>query len=269
MKFAVVTDIHIGAYQQYKGVYRKNTLYSKKFLEKFVQKMNSTYQPEFVVSCGDVVEDIDKTNDAANFLTGINLLSQLKCPAYHVIGNHEQRYLSHEFLRRSIRQSDLYYKVDHGDFRLIFLFTNQPFKTDEGWAIPYLDNKQLEWLRAEVNTDKRIIIFSHASLVPVDTTGNFWFKNSPTMTYIENHRAFLDIIEGRNVELVFNGHLHWNKQQKVNDVNYVTVQSLVENTSGKVKGPPANAYALVEIDDSKVKVIIKGWGGEIYQWKKG
>ena len=266
MKFAVVSDVHIGAYHQYKGIYRKNTLYSKQYLEKFVQKMNSAYQPEFVVTCGDMVEDIDIVQDEANYLAGITILSRLKCPVYHVIGNHEQRYLSHGFLRQTIGQPKLYYKIDRDDFRLIFLFTNQPFKAEGGWAIPYLDNEQLEWLRAEVNTDKRIVIFSHASLAPVDTLGNFWFEDSPSLAYIENHRAFLDIIKGKNVEIVINGHLHWNKRQKVNGVNYVTVQSLVENTSGKIKGPPANAYALVEVDNSKVKIDIKGWGGEVYRW---
>src|SRR5689334_11302248 len=97
MKFAVVSDVHIGAYHQYKGVYRKNTLYSKKYLEKFVQTMNNSCHPEFVVSCGDMVEDIDTPNDKVNFLAGASILSELNCPAYQVIGNHEQRYLSPDF----------------------------------------------------------------------------------------------------------------------------------------------------------------------------
>jgi metallophosphoesterase superfamily enzyme len=87
MKFAVVTDIHIGAYHQYKQIYRKTTLYSKTSLEKFAAKMNSAYKPEFVVNCGDIVEDIDPVSDERNLLDGIELLSRLDCPVYHVIGN--------------------------------------------------------------------------------------------------------------------------------------------------------------------------------------
>jgi hypothetical protein len=159
----------------------------------------------------------------------------------------------------------LFYKVDKEDLRLIFLLTRQEFKPDGTLREPYLDQIQLDWLKHAVNTDKQMIIFSHASLVPVDTAGNFWFENDAQSAYIKNHKEFLEIIRGKNVQLAFNGHLHWNKLIKLGDVNYITVQSLVENTSGRIKGSPANAYALVNIHDYKVVVDIKGRGGVHYR----
>jgi hypothetical protein len=119
----------------------------------------------------------------------------------------------------------------------------------------------------KVSTDKKIIIFSHHSLVPINTRGNFWFSTRPDSTFIKNHREFLKIIAGKNVKLVFNGHLHWNRKKALNGVHHLTVQSLVENTSGEVEGPPANAFMLVNLEDKLASVKILGKGGLNYKIK--
>lgn len=263
MKFAIVSDIHIGDYRPHKGIYRKATPHAEKLLKNFVRKMNSSFKPDFVVQGGDMIEDTNLSVDKKNYKKGLAILLKLKCPVYHLVGNHELKYLSVKYLKKILKYNKLYFNVDYKNFRFVFLFTKRFYPSKE----ILLDSSQLKWLKKKVNTNKKIVIFTHYSLVLVNTRGNFWFSKRPNLTFIKNHRQFLNIIAGRNVKLVFNGHLHWNKKKVVNDVHYITAQSLVENTSGKVKGPPANAFTLVNLDKNFASIKITGRGGTNYRVK--
>jgi len=261
MKIAIINDIHIGHYGHFKGIYRKGTIHAERLLNDFVNNMNEYFKPDFVVQGGDMIQDTGLDKDKDNYKKGLSILSKLGCPTHHLIGNHELKNLDEKFLKSALGYKKLYYSVDNGNFRFMFLFPKTFNRTKE----IKLDSVQLKWLETKVKTDKKIIIFSHYSLAPVDTNGNFWFNEKPELTYIKNYDDFLKIIDGKNVKLVFNCHLHWNKKMVLNGVNYITVQSLVENTSGEVEGPPANAYTLVEIDDQLAKIEILGDGGLNYK----
>ena len=263
MKFAIINDIHIGDYRQHNGIYRKATPHAEKLLKNFVHKMNKTFKPDFVVQGGDMIEDTNLTIDKKNYRKGLAILSKLKCPVYHLVGNHELKYLSEKFLKEALGYEKLHFSFDEKNFRFIFLFTKRFYPSKE----IKLDSVQLKWLKKIVKTDKKIIIFSHYSLVPVDTRGNFWFSTRPDLTFIKNHREFLKAITGKNVKLAFNFHLHWNKKLILNGVSYITVQSLVENTSGKVEGPPANAFTLVNLNNDLVSVKVLGKGSVSYRIK--
>ena len=263
MKFAIINDVHIGDYRSSKSVYRKATPHAEKLLKDFVQKMNKSFKPDFVVQGGDLIEDTNLTEDKKNYKKGLAMLSRLKCPVYHLVGNHDLKYLDTTYLKSVLRYKKFYFNKDYKNFRFIFLFTKRFYPLKE----IRLDSSQLKWLRKKVNTGKKIIIFSHHSLIPVNTRGNFWFSKRPDLTFIKNHSQFLDAIANRNVKLVFNSHLHWNKKKVVNGVHYITIQSLVENISGKVKGPPTNAFALVELGDNFASVKIMGKDGTSYTVK--
>ena len=263
MKFAIINDIHIGDYRPHKGIYRKATPHAEKLLKSFVQKMNKSFKPDFVVQGGDMIEDTNLAVDKKNYKKGLVMLSKLKCPVYHLVGNHELKYLPIKFLKNAFGYKKLHFSFDNKNFRFIFLFTKRSYPSKE----IKLDSSQLKWLKKKVNTNKKIVIFSHYSLVPVDTRGNFWFSERPDRTFIKNYRQFLDAIAGKNVKLVFNGHLHWNKKKVLNGTHYITVQSLVENTSDKVEGPPANAFTLVNLEDNFAFVKVLGKGGLNYKIK--
>ena len=261
MKFAIINDIHIGDYRQHNGIYRKATPHAEKLLKSFVHKMNKTFKPDFVVQGGDMIEDTNLATDKKNYKKGLAILSKLKCPVYHLVGNHELKYLPEKFLKDSLGYKKFHFSFDKKNFRFIFLFTKRSYPSKE----IRLDFSQLKWLKKKVKTYKKIIIFTHYSPVPVNTRGNFWFSTRPDQTFIKNHREFLKIIAGKNVKLVFNGHLHWNKKMVLNGTHYITVQSLVENTSGKVEGPPANAFALVDLQDDQATIKVMGKGGVSYK----
>lgn len=259
MTFAIVTDIHIGNYRPEKGIYRKVTPLAPKLLKQFVQKMNTEFRPDFVVQGGDLIEDTNKSVDIRNIKKGLAILTKLRCSVYHLVGNHELRCLTVANLKKLFHYKKLYYSLDKKNFRFIFLFTEQPYP---GKKI-FIDLKQLIWLKKKVQTKKKVVIFSHHSLIPVNTKNNFWFEGRPEVTYINNYQDFQKILSShKNIRLAFNGHLHWNKKQVFNEVPFITVQSLVENTSGNIEGPPSNSYALVTMKDDFVFVKIVGKEGK-------
>lgn len=227
--------------------------------------MNRSYKPDLVVQCGDMIEDIDRIHDEKNFAEGVRILSKLKRPVYHVIGNHDQRNLSDQQLKATLNCPQLYYSVDHDDYRLLFLYTRQSFEKDGGLDEPFLDSEQLIWLKQRVVTDKKIILFSHAALFPVDTDDNFWFKGASEEAYIKNHNSLFEILKDKKILFAVNGHLHCNKLNQFKGITSVTVQSLVENISGRIRGAPANSYALIDINESRVRIDIKGRGGVTYK----
>ncbi len=261
MKFAFITDIHIGNYRPEKGIFRKVTPLAPKLLEQFVQKMNDEFHPDFVIQGGDLIEDTNRSVDIKNFKKGLAILAKLRCPVYHLIGNHEMRCLTKADLKRLLHCKNLYFSFDKQGFRFIFLFTEQPYPGKRIW----LSAPQLPWLNRQIQTKQKVIVFSHHSLVPVDTKGNFWFEGRPEVTYINNYQEFQKIISGTNVKLCLNGHLHWNRKKIINRVPFLTVQSLVENTSGNTEGPPSNSYALINLTSNVATVQIQGVGGREYK----
>lgn len=82
MKFAILTDIHLGPEGLYKGVLRKMNKDVKLFLDNFVTEMNNIVKPEFVVVLGDLVEDDNEINDKNNINYIVKLLKKLECHVY-------------------------------------------------------------------------------------------------------------------------------------------------------------------------------------------
>lgn len=254
MKFAWVGDVHIGPYKLDYGIHRKGTIYAEKLLGNFVHQMNTSFHPDFVVQGGDLIEDESRAVDILNYRKGLAILSKLHCSVYHLVGNHELGKLTISDMKKLLGYKQLYYATDRGAFRFIFLFTKRLHTRRE----VRLDAKQLRWLKEKVKTDKKIILFSHHSLIPINTKGNFWFSKHPEVTYIKNHSDFHRIIRGKNVLLALNGHLHWNRKKVINGVPFITIQSLVENDSRKFEGPPANTYTLVTLNKNSATIKING-----------
>jgi alkaline phosphatase len=101
------------------------------------------------------------------------------------------------------------------------------------------------------------LVFVHHGLSDQDLTGNPWFEGKPEDSLIANRKEIREILErSGKVLAVFNSHLHWDKQDNHNNIPYFTIQSLVENEGDK--GIASEAYAIVNIDDDKIGVEIKG-----------
>lgn len=131
MKFAIINDAHIGDYRPSKGVYRKATPHAEKLLKDFVQKMNKSFKPDFVVQGGDLIEDTNLIEDKRNYRKGLAILSKLKCPVYHLVGNHDLKYLDATYLKSVLKYKKFYFNKDYRNFRFYFLFTKRFYQSKE------------------------------------------------------------------------------------------------------------------------------------------
>ena len=122
----------------------------------------------------------------------------------------------------------------------------------------WISDKQKSWLQKDLNkTNKKCVIFTYCGLADQDLTGNPWFEGKPEKCLIMNRKKIRNIFSASNkVIAVFNSHLHWDKQDIHDNIPYFTIQSLTENEDDK--GIASETHAVVNIEDNKVNVEIKG-----------
>jgi len=253
MKFAILTDIHLGPEGHYKCVIKIMNKDVKIFLDDFIDEMNRNINPEFVVVLGDLVEDDNEVNDKNNIDYIVKLLKKLECHVYYVAGNHDLENISEVELADLFHQKKLYYSFDSGSFHFIVLFSR--VSDDRTIWIP---TEQKEWLKKDLDkTDKKSVIFVHHGLADQNLTGNPWFEGRPENCLIANRKEIRNIFStSEKVIAVFNSHLHWDKQDIHDNIPYFTIQSLTENEDDK--GIASETHAVVNIEDNRVNVEIKG-----------
>jgi len=251
MKFAIITDIHLGLETQYNNVPVDKDI--KLFLDNFVEEMNNSIRPKFVVVLGDLIEDFNKVNDEQNISYIVNLFRKLNCPVYYAAGNHDLNNISKTKFENLLNQENLYYSFDRDNFHFIVLFSEE---TKEG--ISFISDEQMNWLKEDLKkTNKKSVIFVHHSLSNQDLAGNPWFEGIPENCLISNREEIRNIFSSSNkVIAVFNGHLHWNKQDIHNNIPYFTIQSLSDNANERKIA--SEAYCVVNIEKTKINVDIKG-----------
>jgi alkaline phosphatase len=261
MKFAIISDIHLGEEKESKGVIRKLTRYSKQFLQEFIEKMNVIEKPEFVANLGDSISDAEKEIDIANLTHVRDSLNGLSCPVYNLVGNHEQWTLNRAELQSLLNIKSLHYSVDCGDYHIVILFS-EAFQGED----PTIGEQQRQWLLEDLaNTTKKTLVFVHHSLAEQDLIGNFWFEGRPNRALIENRDEIRRILEDSGkVVGVFNGHVHWNRIDVHNGIPYFTINSIVENF--KNDGMPSGSFALVDVTDERIEVEVRGADSAHYEF---
>ena len=254
MKFAILTDIHLGPEEFYKGVLRKINKDANLFLDRFVHEMNDKENPEFVIVLGDLIQDENSTKDKQNMEYIIKSLKKLKCSVHYVAGNHDLKNISETELAQLFNQEKLYYSFDSGDFHFITLFS----KAAADKSHHFVSDEQILWLNKDLeNTNKKCILFVHIGMADQDLTGNPWFEGRPEKCLISNRKEIRNILSSSNkIIAVFNSHLHWDRMDIHNNIPYFTIQSLVENENDK--GVPSETHAIVNIDSNKIDIKIKG-----------
>lgn len=256
MKFAILTDIHLGPEAHFKGVLRKINKNAKKYIDDFIAEMNNNVKPGFVVVLGDLVEDDNEINDKTNIEYIMKKLTELNCPVHYVSGNHDLLNITESELAKLFDREKLYYSYDFGEYHFVVLFSR--FSREAKGRTIWISDGQKKWLDEDLDkTDKKSIIFVHHGLADQDLTGNPWFEGKPEYCLIANRKEIRKIIsDSKKVIAVFNSHLHWDKQDVHDNIPYFTIQSLTENEDDK--GIASEAHAVVNIDNDKVSVDIKG-----------
>ncbi len=255
MRFAIVSDLHYGYRDyEYKGVYRKLSSHSGRLLTDAVNDLRTNHHPDFIVNLGDIIEDEARELDLKKIAECRAILDTAECPIYHISGNHEQWGLSQSEIKSSLGLANLFYKITYDRLDFYFLFSHDYPKGDP----ITISQEQIAWLRASLQESSReALIFVHHPLADMDLTGNFWFENRETSALIANRSEVRTVLESSpKVRVVFNGHVHWHHLQTINNIPYITLQSMIENYAGT--GIPAGCYAVVDITQDRLHVQIYG-----------
>ena len=255
MKFAAISDIHLGEAKKFKGVQRVLWSYSENVLKESVDKILDE-KPAFVIQLGDLITDNNHDIDEKNYLHGIDMFKRFACPVYHVIGNHEMINLSVQDVLELNGSKGLFYSFDCENYHFIVLFSL--FENKAGSHSITIDKEQLKWLAEDINlTPKKCIIFLHPSLADQSLEGNFWFESKPERCLVKNRQDVRKILANSGKILaVFNGHLHWNRMDIHDNIPYFTLSCPVENFTGE--GVPGGSYAIIDLNDKEIIVDIHG-----------
>ncbi len=244
---------------------RNHRLYrlSAKKLQSSVDTL-SRIEPDHVFHLGDFID-----TSAVSFDSVIPILSSLKTPYTHVLGNHD--FSVADSLKDQIPSilglSQRYFRKDLKGWRFLILDGNdistyaypsgssahafsKQIKQDRYPDLPAwngaLGPEQMEWLKVELDSAESlsipVILLCHFPVFPLDTVHQLW-----------NSDSVLHLIDGYNcVKAWFNGHNHSGNYGMRNGVHFITFKGMVDTEE--------NAFAIVQI--SPEKLILQGFGRE-------
>ena len=261
MRFAIVTDIHIGEERPYEGLIRKLSRFSLSSLEKIVNRINSELDCAFMVQLGDLIEDgKDAEEDLANYMKGIAAFAACKIPVLHLLGNHEQVNLDYEQVCRAAGLKNLHYSCEIEGYKQICLFSHSKDHTDI-----YVDEQQLRWLEQQLtDAQKPCLIFIHHPIDEQDLKGSFWFEKYPDYCFVQQRNRIRKLLEDSGkVIAVFNGHVHRNYFSTINGIHYFSLQSLVERMPGL--NQPGETHAFIEVNPDQIVVDIHGFDRHLFK----
>jgi Icc protein len=256
MRFALITDVHLGPPASHQGKLRKLTHQSEDLVKAFVRKMRDEVNPDLVINLGDVIEDESAEKDRERYAHFVSLLREIGKPVLHVAGNHDTINLTADQLCKMWGTSDAAtYSRDLDGIHFSVLRTIE----HRGERIE-LPEEQIKWLERDLaaTTLPSIVLMHHpASEMRLD--GNRWFEKRPHLCRVVERRALREVIEkSGKVLAVFNGHVHWNHFDVIAGIPYVTLQSLIENLDDDAPGRAAAAHAVCDLDDRRLVVNVFG-----------
>lgn len=189
-----------------------------------LETVNSWADAEIVVALGDLCEESGSNEE---YETAREFFAKLKKPLLPVVGNHDFIYSWFKKGTKSVRgNSDnrgeklqrfqevfglasLYYSKRIGRYSLVFLSTDSPGHLAE------ISQKQLEWLRAELdrNRQRPTIIFFHAPLE--GTLRNYSKKANASDSIAQPSKAIHDLLQDYpQVFLWVSGHTHTSPREE-------------------------------------------------------
>jgi hypothetical protein len=256
MRFALITDVHLGPPASHAGKLRKLTHLSEELVQSFVRRMRDDFNPDLIVNLGDVIEDESAERDRERYGSFVAMLRETGKPVLHVAGNHDTiNLLPEELCGMWGNSSNATYSEDHGGVHFAVLRTVE----HRGERIE-LPAEQIHWLEQDLaSTALPSVVLMHHPASEMRLEGNRWFEKRPNLCRVVERRALRDVIQqSSKVLAVFNGHAHWNHFDVIAGIPYVTLQSLIENLDDDAPGRAAAAYAVCDLDERRLVVNVYG-----------
>ncbi|HKI88022.1 MAG TPA: metallophosphoesterase [Draconibacterium sp.] len=235
--FIQVTDPQFGMFENNKGFEKETVLY-----EKAVSEINQLH-PDFVMITGDLVHNGKDAAEIAEF-KGITAKIDPDIPVYYTPGNHD---LGQEPTGQSIHTFIKNYGYDRFSFKhkgsLFIGFNSSLIKND----LPELEQKQFEWLKRKLKGSKKashVLLFCHYPFFIQSIDEPEGYSNIS----LEKRQKYIRLFKKNHVEAVFSGHLHKNK---VN--NYDGIQWIITSAVGKPLGNDPSGIRIVKVFNDKVE----------------
>jgi 3',5'-cyclic-AMP phosphodiesterase len=89
MRFALISDVHLGPAASHQGKLRKLTHLSEELIAGFVKRMRDEVEPDLIINLGDVLEDESPERDRERYGKFVSMLREAGKPVLHVAGNHD------------------------------------------------------------------------------------------------------------------------------------------------------------------------------------
>ncbi len=244
LKFGIITDTHV----EPKNVGTPIPASQMQPIYAFVKDMLS-YKPEFIVNLGDVIDGSHETPPVGMFgLRSVKkAMKRVGVPTYFVIGNHDLRSVTKEQFRETLDIPDFEYTFDVGDYRFVILDAN--YLRDYTSRSPNLPKRyipgivppdNIKWLKEQLKTDKRVIVFIHQGVFATRTPGDIkkrkknndddyrleeqevneitdkdWAKKTYKFkSSVQNANELRKIFDEYRVSAVFNGHMEARRFEK-------------------------------------------------------
>ena len=244
LRFIQISDIHFlenGSNTTFKMIGE-----SPRLLDDAVNQINEQKDIDFVMITGDLIDKpFEKELKAV-----LPHIQNINYPWYFAFGNHDRcvgGYLDTNLYLKMLRDANpdftfdkAYYSfVPKKGYRVIVL---DDIITTEITSQGYIDEKQLKWLKKELDRSKNdtALIFMHVPLIEPFASPNHRLKNaSQVMGLIESYK---------NPIGVFQGHYHATRVVQHDNVLYI-------NTPALVSYP--NAFRLISVQNYKDKTVFE------------
>jgi len=263
-EFAFLTDIHI-----------KPEMNAPIGFQMAIDKVNEL-NPDFVITGGDLVYDTMRGNyeQSESLFTLYKKMSKgFNMPVYNCIGNHDlfaiyeespetEDHPDYKYGMWERHFGNTYYSFDHKGWHFITL--NSLDVTENKRYQGIFNEKQLAWLKediAKVDKSTPIIITTH---IPMICTYSQLNGGGGTRT-VNNASEVFKILEGYNLKLVLQGHIHWKEYGFVNDrFHFLTGGSIAGNGWKGRRHNTKEGFVKIKVDgnDFSWEYIDHGWEAE-------
>jgi 3',5'-cyclic AMP phosphodiesterase CpdA len=227
-RFIFMTDIHVQPEQ-----------HAAKGFARAILKVNEL-APNFVITGGDLIMDaLGQSFERADSLYNLyaKMLNQFQMPVYNTIGNHEvfglyensgipTKHVEYgkKMFKNRLGEGKTYYSFDYDNWHFIIL-DGIGFTPDRRY-VGQIDSLQLLWLKSNLlKLDKNtpIVISTHIPLFSIYGQ----MKNGPTFamsesSVITNALDVMEILQGYNLRLVLQGHLHIVEEICYHNTSFIT-----------------------------------------------
>jgi len=266
--FVFLTDIHLQP--------EHNAVEGFQKAINHINKLN----PDFVITGGDLIMDaLDVDYERADSLYKLYLATvrKFKMPVYNTMGNHEifgiyrntgSATSNPEYGERMYenRLGTSYYSFEHKGYK--FMVLNSVEDTKKGSYIGLIDQKQMEWIKKDLEkTDIKIpiIISTH---IPFITAYSQIYAGSTlpndSSLVVANSYDVLQLFNKHNLMLILQGHLHTVEDIFINGTHFITGGAISgEWWKGANRGFE-EGYMLIRVINEEIdwEYIDYGWEAE-------